>query len=271
MDTKKIVVSILGCGWYGLELAKELVKNGYPVKGSTTRTEKFALLRDSGIMPYLVQFDEKGEDFDAEFFKSEVLIICIPPKRSTAEQHTFLSKLERIATAAARQLIKHVIFISSTSVYGDRNIEVDENTDPQPDSDSGKAIRSAELLLKNTTGFDTTILRFGGLIGPGRDPGRFFAGKSDIPNGDAPVNLIHLQDCIGITMQIIDQHTYGDIINACSADHPDRASFYTAAALRSGLEKPTFRRELLSWKIVSSVLLEEKLKYRFKVKLNSLV
>ena len=150
-------------------------------------------------------------------------------------------------------------------------MEVNENTDPQPDSDSGKAIRSAELLLKNTTGFDTTILRFGGLIGPGRDPGRFFAGKSDIPNGDAPVNLIHLQDCIGITMQIIEHHTYGDIFNACSADHPDRASFYTAAALRSGLEKPAFIKELLSWKIVNSVLLEEKLKYRFKVKLNSLV
>ena len=79
MDTKKIVVSVLGCGWYGLELAKELVKNGYPVKGSTTRKEKFVLLKDSGIIPYLVQFDELGGDFDAEFFNSDVLIICIPP------------------------------------------------------------------------------------------------------------------------------------------------------------------------------------------------
>ena len=270
MDTNKIVVSILGCGWYGLELGKELVKSGYPVKGSTTRAEKLILLQDCGILPYLVKFEEEDEHFDPDFFNSDVLIICIPPKRSTAEQHTFLSKLKRIASAA-RQLTKHVIFISSTSVYGDRNMAVDENTDPQPDTDSGKAIRSAEQLLKNENGFDTTVLRFGGLIGPGRDPGRFFAGKSAIPNGDAPVNLIHLEDCIGITMQIIENDCYGYIINACAPEHPDRRSFYTAATLRSGLEKPTFKEELLSWKKVNSLILEEKLKYTFKVKLNSLV
>ncbi|HAP82964.1 MAG TPA: NAD(P)-dependent oxidoreductase, partial [Enterobacteriaceae bacterium] len=34
------------------------------------------------------------------------------------------------------------------------------------------------------------------LVGPGRHPGRFFAGKSG-PNGNHGVNLVHLEDVVG--------------------------------------------------------------------------
>ena len=40
------------------------------------------------------------------------------------------------------------------------------------------------------------ILRLAGLVGPGRHPGRFFAGKS-APDGQHGVNLVHLEDVIG--------------------------------------------------------------------------
>ena len=264
-------VSILGCGWYGLALGKKLVESGYSVKGSTTSTEKFSLLNESSIIPFVVSFQEKEEHFDPAFFDSETLIICIPPKRSSAEQHTFLTKIERIANATADSRISQVIFISSTSVYGDLNAEVDEFSAAAPDTDSGKAILAAEYLLKGYTNFMTTIVRFGGLIGPDRNPGRFFAGKSDIPNGQAPVNLIHLSDCIGITLQILENSAFGNTFNACSPEHPSRAVFYTRTAIQSGLESPGFKDELLNWKQVNSVMVHEKLNYEFQVKLNAIV
>ena len=37
-------ISILGCGWLGLPLAKAIVENGFSVKGSTTSSEKIATL-----------------------------------------------------------------------------------------------------------------------------------------------------------------------------------------------------------------------------------
>lgn len=261
-------ISILGCGWYGLELAKKLSENGYTLKGSTTTSEKFSLLTQAGIIPYLVNFQEDKEEFDTAFFSSRLLIVCIPPKRSSSEQHTFLSKIERISKAAASGSITDLIFISSTSVYGDHNGEVDEHTIAEPDTDSGKAILSAESLLRKNPGFNTTVIRFGGLIGPNRNPGRFFAGKSDIPNGKAPVNLIHLSDCIGITMRLIEKEAYGYIYNACSPEHPSRASFYTHAAAASGLDQPQFKDELLNWKLVKSINLKKQLNYDFKVSLH---
>ena len=264
-------ISILGCGWYGLELAKELLKNGYTVKGSTTTPDKLESFQQAGILPYLINFTEEKDNVDYEFFDCDLLIISIPPKRNTAEQHTFLSKIQKVSKAAVNGNIPNIIFISATSVYGDYNQEVNEHTVPNPETGSGKAILAAEQNLTTNVNFSTTILRFGGLIGPGRDPGRFFAGKSAIPNGKAPVNLIHLSDCIGLTLRIIEKQAFGYIFNACATDHPTRSIFYTAAAARSGLEIPQFKDELLNWKSVHSIYIAEKLNYEFKISLNSLV
>lgn len=263
-------ISILGCGWYGLALAKELVANGYLVKGSTTSPEKLPILQESGISPYLVNFQENVEEYDGRFFDCDLLIISIPPKRSSAEQHTFLAKIEQIAKAAKSNAGKQLIFISSSSVYGDHNEEVDESTLPLPDTDSGKAILAAENLLKSSAGFTTTIIRFAGLIGASRDPGRFFAGKKDIPNGQAPVNLIHLSDCIGVTLTIIERQAYGYIYNACAVEHPSRMLFYTRAVEKSKLEAPVFIDEILNWKVVKSINIPAQLDYEFQTSIMSL-
>ncbi|MGY0034540.1 NAD(P)-binding domain-containing protein [Pedobacter sp. NJ-S-72] len=74
-------ISILGCGWYGLELAKELIKSGYKVKGSTTTPKKLNSLQQSGIIPYLINFSEGEDHFDTDFFNCDLLIISIPPKK----------------------------------------------------------------------------------------------------------------------------------------------------------------------------------------------
>lgn len=261
-------ISILGCGWYGLPLAKKLITEGYSVKGSTTTPAKITSLQQSGIIPYLVNFEENEESFDPDFFDCSVLIISIPPKRSAAQQHTFLSKIQKIAKAANHSGVPQIIFISSTSVYGDRNSKVTESTPATPDTASGEAILAAEIMLKECVAFTTTIVRFGGLIGPERNPGRFFAGKKDIPNGQAPVNLIHLTDCIGITLSIIERQAYGYIYNACSTAHPSRAEFYTKAALTSGLEKPEFIDELQSWKLIESINIPSQLDYTFQFSIN---
>ena len=55
---KKPTISILGCGWYGLALAKRLVAAGYPVKGSSTSPEKLEILSSLSIQPFLLHFQE---------------------------------------------------------------------------------------------------------------------------------------------------------------------------------------------------------------------
>ncbi|MEJ5993581.1 NAD(P)H-binding protein [Pedobacter sp. Du54] len=247
---KKETVSILGCGWYGLALAKSLVAEGYAVKGSTTSENKLALLKAHGIAPYLVNIANEKDVFDSSFFTSDVLVICIPSRR---REEGKLSPIDQIKTICTLTKSKQIIFISSTGIYQDGNFSVDENTIPEPTSEVGKFLLAAETLLRQNMTFTTTIIRFGGLIGPNRDLAKHFAGKKAIANGLAPINLIHLEDCIGLTKAILQQQAFGLIYHGVAPTHPTRADFYTRACITSGFEKPEFVNELLDWKKIESV------------------
>ena len=255
-------ISILGCGWYGLALAKHLISLTYKVKGSTTSAQKAEILNSKGIQGSIIDLGSPTSIENTSFFSADLLIITTPAKDSTSGI-TYLDQIDNLIKTIIKNKVKLVILISSTSVYGEPNREVTENDPPTPNTGTGKLLATAERKFLDCPAFRTTILRFGGLYGPGRDPGRFLAGKKMIPDGLAPVNLIHLQDCIGITISIIEREAFGHIINACSPTHPSRKDFYTTAALRSQLEPPVFIEECKNWKIVSSVKITELLDYQF--------
>jgi nucleoside-diphosphate-sugar epimerase len=81
----------------------------------------------------------------------------------------------------------------------------------------------------------------------------------------APVNLIHLDDCIGISTVIIEQNAFGYVFNACSPDHPAKEDFYREVSLNGGYEAPEFIHELTNWKIIDSINLKPILNYEFRV------
>lgn len=261
---KLSTISILGCGWFGLALAKELHALGYSVKGSTTTENKLEYLTNQHIKAYLLNISTEEAFISTDFFECDILLISIPPKRNSSDFLDYPSKIKQII-AAAKNKSKRIIFISSTSVYGDNNKIVDENSPRHADTPSGKLMTETEaLILKEEL---STIIRFAGLFGPERNPGRFFAGKKDVPNGNSPVNLIHQIDAIGIALAIIEQEAFGKIYNACAPQHPSRKEFYTAAALNAGLEVPQFIEENKTWKIVNSVNVPQYLNYNFKYKI----
>ena len=260
-----MIVNILGCGWYGKALAKALLQKDIVVNGSTTSSEKLDTLKEAGINPYFVKVNADPITDDTTFFKCDALVISIPPGLKKGEGSVYLPKINNIIQAILQNHIQKVVYISSTGVYGDYNKTVSESDDPYPDTESGKILLKAERLFRKEPAFKTTIIRFGGLVGPGRHPGRFFAGKKGIPNGLAPVNMIHLDDCVCIGSAIIEQEAFGYLFNACSPDHPAKEDFYKDAALKGGYEIPEFTHELTKWKIVESINLKPVLNYTFKI------
>jgi nucleoside-diphosphate-sugar epimerase len=260
-----MTVSIVGCGWYGFAFAKALVNKWIKVKGSTTSADKLTLFAEHGIEPYIIDLSPEKEILNPDFFRCDVLWISIPPKARAGQGAEYLLKIKSLIAHINSNNIKQVVLISSTGVYADNNGEVTELNTPAPDSESGKILFAAENLLREQTTFTTTIMRFAGLIGPGRDPGRFFAGKTDVPNGEAPVNLIHLTDCVGISCAILDKQAFGYTFNAVSPSHPTRTEFYTQAAITAGLDAPEFIEEKNSWKLVSGINVSELLDYKYQV------
>ena len=265
-------ISILGCGWLGLPLAKVLLENGFSVKGSTTSVEKISVLQNSGIQPYLIALSENETTGNLSDFleNSKILIIDVPPKLRGSATENFVSKIKNVIPLIEKSTIENVLFISSTSVYGEDNLVVTEESELNPDTESGRQLLQAEQLLQNNSNFKTTILRFGGLIGDDRHPIKFLAGRKNIENPNAPINLIHQDDCIGIVLEILrqaqnDKLKWNETFNAVTPFHPSRKEYYTQKAIDLNLALPEFNVENSSFgKTISSSKIETVLGYSFK-------
>lgn len=264
-----MTISILGCGWLGLPLAEHLRDDGYAIKGSTTTAEKLELLSGKNITPYLLKLDPQLKcDNCEDFWDSDLLVLNIPPGRGNDDVETFHKKqIEAVIKELKSSPIKFVIFISSTSVYPKKAGIVSE-TDTQKGNasrSSGNALLQAESMLQQQQGFKTTVIRFGGLYGGDRHPVKYMAGKKNLDKGNAPVNLIHRKDCIGIIRKVIEDEVTDEIFNGVSDGHPPKKMYYPAAAESLDLEPPTFNEdESKSYKIVSNRKVKQMLKYEFK-------
>lgn len=262
-------ISILGCGWLGLPLAEHLRDNGHTIKGSTTSREKLELLSGKKITPYLLTLapDLQCDNCDG-FWDSDILILNIPPGRGRDDVEKYHRKqIEAVIERVKNSPINFVIFISSTSVYPEKpGIVSEEDTQHGKASRaSGNALLEAEKTLLKQTNFETTIIRFGGLYGYDRHPARYLAGRKNLDKGNAPVNLIHRDDCIGIIDKVITNDIRGEIFNGVSDGHPPRNMYYPAAAKALGLEPPSFKNDKSKgYKIVSNRKLKHLLNYKFK-------
>ncbi|SHJ25699.1 Nucleoside-diphosphate-sugar epimerase [Hymenobacter daecheongensis DSM 21074] len=267
-SSPKLTVAVLGCGWLGLPLAKALVAAGYSVVGSTTTPSQLLVLRDAGITPYLLSLGTDFTPTDADTLRTmltgvDVLVLNVPPRAAAANNYPGL--LRPVGSAVAAMGVRHVVFVSSTSVYADgprTMLEADAVSSPDAASD---LLRAEGHFTPRRGQWLSTVVRFGGLIGPERPPGRFLAGRQNLPNADAPVNLIHLDDCIGVLTSIIREQAWGYTFNACASQHPSRQAFYTAAAQKLNLPPPTFDpRKNKRGKRIDSSLLQRTLAYQFR-------
>lgn len=260
-------ISILGCGWLGLPLAKSLIKEGFLVNGSTTSLEKISVLEDLEIDAFQIEISEshiKGE-INSFLEKSEILIINIPPKLRNEGSENFVQKIQNLIPFIEKSSVEKVIFISSTSVYADDNSLITDTSQPNSNSKSGKQLAQTEHLLKGNSDFKTTVIRFGGLIGNDRHPIHFLSGRKNIENPDAPINLIHQADCIRIIERIIKQEYWNDTFNAVAPFHPTRKGYYTQKALELNLPLPEFDEEKSSFgKTIVSNRLENVLNFKFR-------
>jgi len=258
-----IKISILGCGWLGLPLAEKLVQLGFQVKGSTTTPNKLNTLAATGIQPYLIHLESATTQTLADFLKTDILIISFPPKIRAGIGTAYVNQINFLQQAIQQASLHHILFISSTAVYPDSNTIITETLDIA-DSLSPNYLLQAEELIRNTQ-VPTTILRLAGLVGLNRHPGRFFAGKENVPNPQRPVNLIHLDDCLQIILEIIKQNKWNQVYNACADEHPSRQEFYTTATAALNLPLPHFAAPgpADTFKIISSEKLKKDLQYRF--------
>lgn len=260
-------ISILGAGWLGLPLGEALVKKGYEVRGSTTRKERLDALSRTGMHAHELHVGDtvRGENLEG-FFEGDLLILNIPPGRRNENVESYHPEQIRQVMRQVREgNMRYLLFVSSTGVYGNSGNVVTEDDPPSPDRPSGKALVEVEKYLRRQKGINLTVLRPAGLLGGERKAGAWLAGKKEIPGGNRRVNLVHLDDCIGVILAIIEQGAWGETFNLCADAHPTRREFYSAMALKEGFEAPRFADDGSSRsKIIANDKVKQRLGYRFQ-------
>lgn len=259
-------ICILGGGWLGFPLGKKLSEK-YNIKISTTSKEKIDLFNQAGLQGFLLEIpsDETLTTTSVFFEDCEILIITIPPKRSSSEMFDYVKKMDFIINQIVKNNIKQVIFTSSTSVYDGLKNEVDEKSVLSNENFRAIEIIINEQKLLENINFRATVLRLGGLFGCERHPVKFLAKKEEIENGNEPVNMLHLDDAIAAISTLIEKPIANEVYNLVYPSYPTREIFYKKAAVKHNLKLAPFKQvdEPKNRKVLSTKF-QEKFNFSFR-------
>jgi len=239
-------IGLIGSGWLAQGMARAW-HNQYQITLTTRDPEKQQQLIAQGISCLIYNMGDEAPwlaDIDC-------LIIATTSKSLTVHQQ-LLNQIQHHPDLP-------VLFTSSTSVYPN---DGQRHTEDSPYLLKDHPLYLIEHCLQQHP--KTTVIRCGGLIGPGRHPGRFFKNKS-ISAPQAPVNLLPLDDATGIFAHVMENHYIGTTINACHDQHPTKGHYYSTMAESLGLPTPDSRHDSTGQgKIVDTHHLIHKLNYQLQ-------
>lgn len=235
--TQNVVIS--GYGWLASYVGNAL-SGKVNIVGTTRSQQKRLTLKDQGITAIEYAL---GEDTSAlcNHLPNATLLLNIPPGRRNTDLSSYTNNMLQLIDAAISVKVAHIVFISTTSVYGDATNEVvSEVSTTQPQTASAKAhVTIEDYLLSKRGQVDISIVRLAGLVGPDRHPARSLSGKQ-LDAGNKRINLVHVYDIVSALTTIICGKPLNDVIHLCSLSHPKRGIYYVDAAKAMDIDAPRF-------------------------------
>ena len=189
-------VLIVGCGYLGGHVARRAAGRGDAVWAMTRRRDRAEALAAEGLRPLVADWTDARSlrrlpDVD------RVLVAVSYDRSSGLSRHTVqVGGLGRLLEALHGE--PDICYISTTGVYPQTDGRwVDEASPARPSRDAARVHLEAEnLLWRRRPKSPGTILRLGGLYGPGRLPraDELIAGRPIRSHPHSYLNLIHLED-----------------------------------------------------------------------------
>lgn len=208
----KTTTLIIGCGDIGTSLGRELIGLGHRVIG--VRRQAQHLAESAGIEG--ISADLNDAEAIAALPDADIVVYVVSADRfeEPAYRAAYPDGLEQVLTAMAERRTppKQVFFVSSTSVYAQRDGEtVDEQSATEPTGFSGILMREAEQRLLDHQ-LPGTVVRFSGIYGPGRDRliRQVSEGRIAPATPTMYSNRIHRDDCAGVIAHLIGKVMQGE-------------------------------------------------------------
>jgi nucleoside-diphosphate-sugar epimerase len=246
-------ILVIGVGWLGKQIVESLMKKGYTVAISSRSKEKLNGYGENCIK-ISVSFDNGNCIFSEDISQFEQVIICLPPVPAYAD--IIQSIADKLSPST------RIIFTSSTGIYEASAEIINENSKIKQDH----KLWQAEKIIRSRTSY--TILRLGGLIGPGRHPVSHLLTKPFLEGGENVVNLIHSFDICTAILLLLKKDKLKSTYNLVSPFHPSRGVYYTEAAKELAGKKLVIDNKLIEHKQVDGSKIVEELGFNYATRLD---
>ncbi len=246
-------LGIIGCGWLGLRLAKHFA-NAYQIHTTTTSIIKKENLLAQGFDVTIIAFpDQEINTNDTTWdclHELEALIITVPFSKQM-ELVQLQKRFENISKFIAG-FNKPIFLISSTGIYPDVNVEINEHT--FTDDELHKNLIGVENLMREKF-TQINVLRLGGIMGDDR-----YLSKYNVSNQEQPVNHIHYQDIGYVIEKMLAKNCAGKTYNVVASLHPSKSAVIN---YQKGITASSIDDMPVGGRVVSSAALIQELNYTF--------
>ena len=273
-------VLIVGCGYVGLPLGADLVKQGHEVFGLRRSPGAEAELRSAGIKPLMGDITKPDQlaQLPASY---DWVVNCVSASSGGAEEYreVYLQGMRNLIAWLGAAPPKKFIYTSSTSVYAQNDGSlVKETSLTEPAAETAKVLVETEKALLETARqqkIPAVILRLAGIYGPGRGYWfrQYLKNEARIEGtGARLLNMIHRDDVAGAIIAALKSGRPGEVYNVVDDEPVSQLTFFQWLSGPLGKELPpsvpedpdAVRKRGVTNKKVSNRRLKMELGYQFK-------
>jgi nucleoside-diphosphate-sugar epimerase len=244
-------VLIVGCGYVGVPLGAELVRQGHEVFGVRRGADGGSDLAAAGIKPLTADIT-KPEDLAGLPGPFDWVVNCVSSTKGGVEEYrqVYLQGARNLLEWLAKTPPNKFVHTSSTSVYGQTDGSPVKETSPtQPAGETGRVLVETEKALLDAVQqrkFPAVILRVAGIYGPER--GHLFLqylkNEAKIPGqGARIINMIHRDDLVTVIISALKNARPGEIYNAVDDEPIAQIHFFRWLSETLGKWMPPFAPE----------------------------
>jgi nucleoside-diphosphate-sugar epimerase len=273
-------VLIVGCGYVGLALGAELVRQGCIVSGLRRTRKAEADFARFGIHSIVADLTcpsslpplDLGYDW---------IVHCVSASGGGVREYrdVYLEGTRHLLSWLSSAQPRKLVYTSSTGVYGQTDGSlVDESSALCPQTETtGVLVETEQLLLRAAAeqNVPAVVLRVAGIYGPGRSYWLNQVREGSVTmaeGGDRFLNMIHRTDVVGAVQAALLRGQAGQIYNAVDHEPVRQRALIEWLAARLGLPIPEGVSDQqrgpgkrgLTNKRVSNRKLTEDLGYRFE-------
>ncbi|MWV38894.1 NAD-dependent epimerase/dehydratase family protein [Natrialba sp. INN-245] len=238
-------VAILGCGYVGLELGRQLETRGHDAVGVRRSAEGVRRIEDASLEAVRADITDPDALADVPDADAIVFIASSGGRGAETAREIYVDGLRTaIEVFGERENPPdRLVYTSSTGVHGDHDDDwVDEQTPLEPTTEKTAVLAEAErIALEYPTeyGYDGTVARYAGLYGPGRYRlERYLEG----PVTEGYLNMVHRDDAAGTVRYLLEEElARGDVVQVVDDEPAEKWAFADWLADECDVDRPPKR------------------------------